>query len=212
MTGQRRVCREFRIARVAEKIPLGVALRRARGALSISATTRPTQRRRTFRAGVLAVAAVFRGRAAPAAAPRAAVAVAPVRPQRALGVELGAAALDAARELARRRVLLGRHVTFRKLVAAARAERGGALGAGRRVVRGLAPVALRHVRRGLALPRRRGLARGGLFRSVALLGRRLAAGLGQVRVLRGLAAGDGVEDGRRGPEVAAFSLRGGGGA
>ena len=40
-----------------------------------------------------------------------------------------------------------------------------------------ANTALRHVRRGLALPRRRGLARGGLFRAVALLGRRLAAGL-----------------------------------
>ena len=63
-----------------------------------------------------------------------------MRPQRALGVELGAAALDAAGELARRRVLLGRNVAFRKLVAAARAERGGALGPGCRVVRGLAPV------------------------------------------------------------------------
>jgi hypothetical protein len=66
--------------------------------------------------------------------------MAPVRPQRALGVELGAAALDAAGELARRRVLPGRHVAFRKLGAAARAERGGALGPGRRVVLTFTPV------------------------------------------------------------------------
>ena len=187
------------------------------------------------------MAAVLGGRAAPAAAPRASITMAPVRPQRALGVELGAAALDPTRELARRRVLPGRHVALRELVAAARAERGGALGPGRRVVLTFTPVcvpsrrvrvgrrpravvcasvvcasaprpraaaatpfvcasprrrrrrdagrvmdsrdgrrantALRHVRRGLALPRRRGLARGGLFRTVALLGRRLAAGL-----------------------------------
>ena len=63
-----------------------------------------------------------------------------MRSQRALGVELGAAALDAARELARRRVLPGRHVTFRKLGAAARAERGGALGSRRRVVFTFTPV------------------------------------------------------------------------
>ena len=86
------------------------------------------------------MARVLRRRAAPAAAPRASITMAPVRPQRALGVELGAAALDPTRELARRRVLPGRHVALRELVAAARAERGGALGSWRRVVRGLAPV------------------------------------------------------------------------
>ena len=63
-----------------------------------------------------------------------------MRAERALGVELGAAALDPTRKLARRRVLPGRHVALRELVAAARAERSGALGPGRRVVRGLAPV------------------------------------------------------------------------
>ena len=75
-----------------------------------------------------------------------------------------------------------------------------------------ANTALRHVRRGLALPRRRGLARGGLLGVAAtFLGRRLAAGLRQVRVLRGLAAGDVIQYNGRGPEVAAFSLRRGGG-
>ena len=63
-----------------------------------------------------------------------------MRPQRALGVELGAAALDPTRKLARRRVLPGRHVALRELVAAARAERGGALGSRRRVVLTFTPV------------------------------------------------------------------------
>ena len=66
--------------------------------------------------------------------------MAPVRAERALGVELGAAALDPTRKLARRRVLPGRHVALRELVAAARAERGGALGSRRRVVLTFTPV------------------------------------------------------------------------